>query len=65
ELEVLTRLARRWSNKEIAADLQVTPETVKTHLSHLSAKLSVTGRRAAVSRAEELGLLPRGPSAHP
>jgi len=55
---VLARLGRRWSNKEIAADLQVTPETVKTHVAHLCAKLGAAGRREAVGRAAALGLLP-------
>jgi LuxR family maltose regulon positive regulatory protein len=58
ELEVLQRLGRRWSNKEIATDLHVTPETVKTHVAHLCAKLGAAGRREAARRAAELGLLP-------
>jgi LuxR family maltose regulon positive regulatory protein len=57
ELEVLARLAQRWSNKEIAGELHITPETVKTHAAHVYAKLGVSGRRAAVRRAAELRLL--------
>ena len=62
ELEVLTRLGRRWSNKEIAADLHLSPETVKTYVAHVAAKLGVSGRREAVRRAEELRLLPPAPA---
>ena len=58
ELEVLDRLRRQWLNKEIAADLHVSPETVKTHTANLYAKLGVGDRRRAVRRAAELGLLP-------
>ena len=58
ELEVLDRLDRRWLNKEIAADLVVSLETVKTHTAHLSAKPGLRDRRAAVRRAAALGLLP-------
>ncbi|HVG96946.1 MAG TPA: LuxR C-terminal-related transcriptional regulator, partial [Chloroflexota bacterium] len=58
ELEVLDRLRRNWINKEIAADLVVSTETVKTHTANLYAKLGVGDRRQAVRRAAELGLLP-------
>ena len=53
-------LRRNWSHKEIAAALQVSPETVKCHVAHLCGKLGVAGRRAAAHRAAELGLLPAG-----
>ena len=55
---MLDRLHRRWLNKEIAADLLVSTETVKTHTANLYAKLGVGDRRQAVRRAAELGLLP-------
>ena len=54
---MLDRLRRQWLNKEIAADLHVSPETVKTHTANLYAKLGVGDRRRAVRRAAELGLL--------
>jgi LuxR family maltose regulon positive regulatory protein len=57
ELDVLERLRRQWLNKEIADDLHVSPETVKTHVAHVCAKLGVSDRRRAVRRAAELGLL--------
>jgi len=55
---VLDRLRRRWLNKEIATELHISPETVKTHTANLYTKLGVGGRRAAVRRAAALGLLP-------
>ena len=58
ELEVLDRLRRQWLNKEIAEDLHVSPETVKSHTANLYAKLGVGDRRRAGRRAAELGLLP-------
>ena len=57
---MLARLGQRWSNKEIAAALHVSPETVKRHAATIYAKLGAGGRRAAAQRAAELGLLPAG-----
>ncbi|MFO7662914.1 MAG: LuxR C-terminal-related transcriptional regulator [Chloroflexota bacterium] len=58
EMEVLLLLAARLSNKEIAAELVVAPETVKRYTSRIFQKLGVNNRRAAVSLAEHLGLIP-------
>jgi DNA-binding NarL/FixJ family response regulator len=57
EQEVLTRLAEGRSNTQIAEVLFITPATVKTHLSHIYAKLGVTSRQEALARAVALGLL--------
>jgi DNA-binding NarL/FixJ family response regulator len=57
EREVLVSLARGATNREIAADLYVSPSTVKTHLSNIYAKLDAANRHQAVRRAADLGLL--------
>lgn len=58
ELEVLRLLAAGRSNKEIARQLEVSPNTVKTHVGRLFAKLGAGRRTAAVRSARELGLIP-------
>jgi LuxR family maltose regulon positive regulatory protein len=57
EAEVLSLLARRMTNKEIADTLVISPDTVKSHTLSIYAKLDVHGRRQAVARAQKLGLL--------
>jgi LuxR family maltose regulon positive regulatory protein len=57
EEEVLELLKQRLRTKEIAAELVVSPETVKTHLKSLYRKLGVNDRLEAVARSRELGLL--------
>jgi DNA-binding NarL/FixJ family response regulator len=57
ELEVLRLLPSGSSNKTIAVQLDVSENTVKTHLSHIFSKLSVQSRAEAVSVAIQRGLL--------
>ena len=58
ELKVLEELAAGRSNKEIAARLGVSPNTVKTHVARLFEKLGATRRTDAINRARELGIVP-------
>jgi len=57
EREVLERLARGRSNKEIAAALGVTERTVKFHVGALFTKLGASNRTEAVTRAVQAGLV--------
>jgi DNA-binding NarL/FixJ family response regulator len=57
EREVLGLLASGSSNAEIANQLYVSTETVKTHVAHVLRKLDVPNRGSAVEKATRLGLL--------
>ncbi len=58
ELEILELIARGMSNREIAEQLFVSENTVKTHSSRLFDKLSAKRRTQAVQIAKEMGLIP-------
>jgi two-component system, NarL family, response regulator LiaR len=58
ELEILTLIARGFSNREIATQLFVSENTVKTHCARAFDKLGAVRRTQAVQRGKELGLLP-------
>jgi LuxR family maltose regulon positive regulatory protein len=57
EHEILRLVASGASNMEISRELFITVNTVKTHMTHIFAKLGVTRRTQAASRARELGLI--------
>ncbi|MFI9833644.1 LuxR C-terminal-related transcriptional regulator [Streptomyces sp. NPDC051913] len=57
ERDVLERLSRMMSTEEIAADLYLSANTVKTHLKSVYRKLAVNRRGDAVRRARDLRLL--------
>jgi len=57
ELQVLELLAAGRSNKEIAHHLNLSPNTIKTHVARLYDKLEVKRRTAAILRARELGMI--------
>jgi DNA-binding NarL/FixJ family response regulator len=58
EIEVLRLLARGLSNKQIAAQLVISPKTVATHAEHIYAKIGAPSRAAAGLYAMQHGLLP-------
>jgi LuxR family transcriptional regulator, maltose regulon positive regulatory protein len=60
ELALLRFLPTMMSNAEIAGEMFVSVNTVKTHLKHVYRKLDVSDRRGAVRRGRELRLLGRG-----
>jgi DNA-binding NarL/FixJ family response regulator len=57
EVEVLERVSRGLPSKLIAQQLEVSESTIKFHLSSIYAKLGVSSRTEAVSRAARLGLI--------
>jgi DNA-binding CsgD family transcriptional regulator len=57
ECEILARLASGQSNKELARALGISPNTVKTHLANLFAKLEVERRIQAIEKARWLALI--------
>jgi NarL family two-component system response regulator LiaR len=60
ELEVLCLIARGQSNKRIALELGVAEKTVKTHVSHVLAKLGLSDRTQAALYAVREGLVSQG-----
>ena len=58
ESEVLEQIVSGKSNKEIAAELDISEATVKTHINSLLAKLGVTDRTQAATAAIRRGIVP-------
>ena len=58
ECEILERLASGRSNKELARELGISPNTVKTHVARLYEKLEVQKRVQAIEKARWLALIP-------
>jgi LuxR family maltose regulon positive regulatory protein len=57
ERDILGRISQGSPNKQIARALEISSETVKTHIKRIFLKLAVSTRTEAVSRGKSLGLL--------
>jgi DNA-binding CsgD family transcriptional regulator len=57
ERVILAMISQGFTNKRIARMIEISPETVKSHVKHIFLKLAVSTRAEAVSRAAPLGLL--------
>ena len=58
ECEILGLLASGQSTKEIARQLEISPNTAKTHIASVYQKLEVQRRTQAIHKARELALIP-------
>jgi ATP/maltotriose-dependent transcriptional regulator MalT len=57
ERDILAMISQGFTNKRIALTLEISPETVKSHVKRIFSKFAVSTRTEAVSRAGSLGLL--------
>lgn len=57
ELEVLRCLSRGLTTKQIAVELYISENTVKTHIRHILEKMEVNNRAEAVTKALQMGLI--------
>jgi len=62
EIEVLILMAAGHSNEEIAGKMFLSLHTVKSHVSHILAKLDVSRRTQAIEKARSLHLIPKSGS---
>jgi ATP/maltotriose-dependent transcriptional regulator MalT len=60
ERDILVMISQGFSNKRVASDLKISPETVKSHIKRIFLKLAASTRTEAVCRAGSLGLLAPG-----
>jgi DNA-binding NarL/FixJ family response regulator len=58
EFDVLEQIVHGKSNKEIAAELEISEATVKTHINSLLSKLGVSDRTQAATAALQRGIVP-------
>lgn len=60
ETQILQHIARGYSNRQIAAELEISDETVKTHVKNLLLKLGASDRTHAVAIALRRGIITNG-----
>jgi DNA-binding CsgD family transcriptional regulator len=63
-VEILELVAARLTNKEIAARLSISENTVKNHLKNILAKLQLSSRRQAAAYAAARGWIRGGDARH-
>ena len=61
EMEVLCRIVRGSTNKDIARQLNISQQTAKNHITHILKKMEVTDRTSAAVMALRLGWIKPGP----
>jgi DNA-binding NarL/FixJ family response regulator len=59
EVDVLTLLARGYSNQKIAGCLFLSSRTIENHIAAILSKLGATTRAEAAARAEQLEIIPQ------
>ena len=57
EIQVLTLIEQRYSDREIAQTLVISPFTVRAHVNSIYSKLDIHDRRGVAAKARALGLL--------
>lgn len=57
ERDILVRISQGLPNKQIAGALEISPETVKSHIKRIFLKLAVGSRTEALALGKSLGLL--------
>jgi DNA-binding NarL/FixJ family response regulator len=57
QIEILHRLALGFQYKDIATDLNISPQTVRTHIRNIYNALEASSKREAIHRGRSLGLL--------
>ena len=57
ERDILAMISQGFPNKRVARVLEISPETVKSHVKRIFLKLAVSTRTEAASRAQSLGIL--------
>jgi DNA-binding NarL/FixJ family response regulator len=57
EIDVLSKVMKGWSNREIATHLWISPETAKSHMTNVLGKLGARDRTHAAVLALRAGLL--------
>jgi DNA-binding NarL/FixJ family response regulator len=58
QMEILQRIALGFDYKDIAEDLSISPQTVRTHIRNIYNALEVSSKREAIKKGRKLGIFP-------